>query len=68
MFFTRPADALAAMARAVRRDGTLAIAVGSIIASVEGESLPPTTVPAAVYSITMYLICVPFVLWRRRET
>ena len=50
------------------QNGTLAIAVGSIIASVEGESLPPTTVPAAVYSITMYLICVPFVLWRRRET
>ena len=45
---------------------TLAIAVGSIVAAVEGQTLPPATVPAAVYSITMYFVCVPFVLWRRR--
>ncbi|MDB4721891.1 bile acid:sodium symporter family protein [Verrucomicrobiales bacterium] len=43
------------------QNGTLAIAVGSIIAVVEGEVLPPETVPAAVYSITMYFVCVPFV-------
>ena len=48
------------------QNGTLAIAVGAIVASVDGQTLPPTTVPAAVYSITMYLVCVPFVLWRRR--
>lgn len=48
------------------QNGTLAIAVGSIVAGVEGQTLPPATVPAAVYSITMYLVCVPFVLWRRR--
>ena len=35
------------------QNGTLAIAVGSIIAVVEGEVLPPETVPAAVYSIIM---------------
>jgi BASS family bile acid:Na+ symporter len=48
------------------QNGTLAIAVGSIIAGTEGQTLPPETVPAAVYSITMYIVCVPFVFWRRR--
>ena len=48
------------------QNGTLAIAVGSIVAGAGGETLPAETLPAAVYSITMYLICVPFVLWRRR--
>ena len=47
------------------QNGTLAIAVGSIVAVVEGQVLPPVTVPAAVYSITMYFVCVPFVFWRR---
>lgn len=50
------------------QNGTLAIAVGSIIASTDSQTLPPTTVPAAVYSITMYLVCGPFVLWRRRKS
>ena len=48
------------------QNGTLAIAVGSIVVGVEGEALPPSTLPAAVYSIAMYFVCVPFVLWRRR--
>ncbi len=48
------------------QNGTLAIAVGGIVAAVEGQVLPPVTVPAAVYSITMYIVCVPFVIWRRR--
>ena len=47
------------------QNGTLAIAVGSIVATVDGEILPPETVPAAVYSITMYFVCVPFVFWRK---
>lgn len=47
------------------QNGTLAIAVGSIVAVAEGQVLPPVTVPAAVYSITMYFVCVPFVFWRR---
>ena len=46
------------------QNGTLAI-VGSIVVGVEGEALPPSTVPAAVYSIAMYFVCVPFVLRRR---
>ncbi len=49
------------------QNGTLAIAVGSIVAAVDGQALPPATVPAAVYSITMYFVCVPFVSWRRRS-
>lgn len=49
------------------QNGTLAIAVGSIIAGTDGQLLPPETVPAVVYSITMYLVCIPFVLWRRRS-
>lgn len=48
------------------QNGTLAIAVGSMVAGVTGEVLPPTVLPAAVYSIVMYLVCVPFVLWRRK--
>lgn len=48
------------------QNGTLAIAVGSIVAGAGGDVLPPATLPAAVYSITMYFVCVPFVLWRRR--
>ena len=48
------------------QNGALAIAVGGIVAAVEGQVLPPATVPAAVYSITMYFVCVPFVIWRRR--
>ena len=47
------------------QNGTLAIAVGSFVAAANGQVLPPETVPAAVYSITMYLVCVPFVVWRR---
>ena len=49
------------------QNGTLAIAVGSIIATLDGEILPPETVPAAVYSITMYVVCVPFVFWRKKR-
>ncbi|MGI9243397.1 MAG: bile acid:sodium symporter family protein [Verrucomicrobiales bacterium] len=49
------------------QNGTLAIAVGGLVAGVGSEVLPPVTVPAAVYSITMYLVCVPFVFWRRRR-
>ena len=46
------------------QNGTLAIAVGSFVAAANEQALPPETVPAAVYSITMYLVCVPFVVWR----
>lgn len=48
------------------QNGTLAIAVGALIAASTTETLPPTTVPAAVYGITMYLVSIPFVIWRKR--
>ena len=48
------------------QNGTLAITVGALIAVSASEVLPPTTVPAAVYSITMYFVSIPFVLWRRK--
>lgn len=48
------------------QNGTLAIAVGALIAGSTTDTLPPITVPAAVYGITMYLVSVPFVIWRRR--
>lgn len=61
-----PRDATTISIESGVQNGTLAIAVGSIIAGVDGRILPPETVPAAVYSITMYIVCVPFVIWRRR--
>ena len=48
------------------QNGTLALAVGSMVAGTAGDVLPPVTIPAVVYSITMYAICIPFVLYRRR--
>ncbi|MEM7386818.1 MAG: bile acid:sodium symporter [Verrucomicrobiota bacterium] len=48
------------------QNGTLAITVGALIAATPEEVLPPTTVPAVVYSITMYLVSIPFVFWRKR--
>lgn len=47
------------------QNGTLGIAVGAMIAAGTSESLPPVTVPSAVYGITMYLVSLPFVFWRR---
>ena len=48
------------------QNGTLALAVGSIVAGTGGDVLPPVTIPAVVYSITMYIVCTPFVIMRRR--
>lgn len=47
------------------QNGTLGIAVGAMIAASATENLPPVTVPSAVYGITMYLVSLPFVAWRR---
>ena len=49
------------------QNGTLGIAVGALITLNATETLPPTTVPSAVYSILMYFVSVPFVLWRRKR-
>lgn len=52
------------------QNGTLGIAVGALVAASAGATaemtLPPTTVPSAVYGLTMYAVTVPFVLWRLR--
>jgi BASS family bile acid:Na+ symporter len=46
------------------QNGTLGIAVGVIVAGgVAG--LPPETLPTAIYSITAWLLTIPFILWRR---
>lgn len=47
------------------QNGTLGIAVGALIAASADESLPPVTVASAVYGITMYLVSLPFVFWRK---
>ena len=50
------------------QNGTVGIAVGVLIAAnVAGSvALPPITVPAAVYGITMYVVSLPILLWLRR--
>ena len=51
------------------QNGTVGIAVGVLIAAnVAGSvALPPITVPAAVYGITMYVVSLPILLWLRRS-
>ena len=49
------------------QNGTLGIAVGALIALDATELLPPTTLPAVVYSIVMYVVTLPFVYWRQRK-
>ncbi|MGB0507053.1 MAG: bile acid:sodium symporter family protein [Pikeienuella sp.] len=68
---------LARMASLAARDGTaiaieagvqnatLGIAIGGIIAA-SGEALSVFALPSGVYGITMYLVVLPFILWRRR--
>lgn len=46
------------------QNGTLGIAVGVLVAGAAG-GLPPTTLPTAIYSITVWLLAIPFILWRR---
>ena len=51
------------------QNGTLAIAVGTLITVnlTAGVDLPPITVPAAVYAVTMYVISMPTLWWLRRQ-
>jgi len=51
------------------QNGTLGIAVGTLVAGslVASEALPPSTVPSAVYGLTMYAVTLPFVFWRRKR-
>ena len=48
------------------QNGTLGITVGNLILLTADETIGPMAVPAAVYGITMYLVSLPFVFWRRK--
>jgi BASS family bile acid:Na+ symporter len=48
------------------QNATLGITVGSLIVE-QAAALPPFSLPSGVYGITMYVVSIPFVLWRRRE-
>lgn len=45
-------------------NATVGITVGSLIAE-QASGLPAFSLPSGVYGITMYLVTIPFVLWRR---
>ena len=46
------------------QNGTLGIAVGSMIAGV-ATGLPEMALPTAIYSVTTWALSLPFVAWRR---
>lgn len=46
------------------QNATLGITVGSLIVE-QASTLPPFSLPSGVYGITMYIVSLPFVLWRR---
>ena len=46
-------------------NATIGITVGTLIAE-QASGLPPFSLPSGVYGITMYLVSIPFVLWRRK--
>jgi len=45
-------------------NGTVGIAVGAMVAG-STSGFPPTTLPTAIYSISVWLMTIPFMLWRR---
>lgn len=45
----------------------LGVTVGTLIAEQAG-GFPPFSLPSGIYGITMYLMSIPFVLWRRERT
>ena len=59
-----PAEQVAVAIEAGVQNGSLAIAVGALVAG--GEVLGPFSLAAGVYGITMYFVALPFVLWARR--
>jgi BASS family bile acid:Na+ symporter len=48
------------------KNGALGVTVGSMIVNHGGE-VSPISVPSGVYGITMYGMCVAFMLWRRNR-
>ncbi|MBW8640098.1 bile acid:sodium symporter [Hoeflea sp. WL0058] len=47
------------------QNGTLGIAVGGIVAGV-ATGLPALTLPTAIYSVTAWVLVLPFIAWRRK--
>jgi bile acid:Na+ symporter, BASS family len=47
------------------QNATLGITVGSLIVE-QASALPPFSLPAGVYGITMYFVSLPFMFWRRQ--
>ncbi len=49
------------------QNATLGIAVAGFVgAEAVGGGLPDSALPSAVYGVLMYLVIIPFVLWRQR--
>lgn len=48
------------------QNATLGITVGSLIVE-SAQGLPPFSLPSGVYGIMMYVVSIPFVLWRRSK-
>jgi len=65
VFALGPAQSTAIAIETGIQNATLGITVGSLIAE-QASALPPFSLPSGVYGITMYLVTIPFVLWRRR--
>jgi len=49
------------------QNGTVGITVGNLIINPE-SGLSILSIPSGVYSILMYLICLPFVFWFLKRT
>jgi bile acid:Na+ symporter, BASS family len=59
-------DATTVALEAGIQNGTLGIAVGMLVAGpANTEIFPPYTLPTAIYSITVWLLTLPFAFWRR---
>jgi BASS family bile acid:Na+ symporter len=65
LFSLNRAEATAISIETGIQNATLGITVGSLIVE-QAAALPPFSLPSGVYGITMYLVSVPFVMWRRR--
>lgn len=65
LFSLNAAEATAISIETGVQNATLGITVGSLIAE-QAAALPPFSLPSGVYGIIMYLVTIPFVLWRRK--
>lgn len=63
-FSLSPGQATAIAIEAGIQNATLGITVGTLIVE-RASDLPPFSLPSGVYAVTMYLVSLPFVFWRR---